>query len=248
MLELPGSVRVALWATRCLAGDLPVEQVAPRALPDVDHVAGLVPALSLWRDLGESAVLVALGGSGGLSGVPRCSPQALAAVAEAGECLVVPGVGGLLVPEHSTFGSSGRRVDWTPFDADPVPVHRVEMLSLSHLERSLQTLLAEAMADLEAAGGHPFVDSLGREIAEQRLGGAWGLPDGLPERAYRVITLAGTASAAARIGLEHSGAVTARTAADREQALRALAKGADAHLVDATNAACAAVAGWVPAR
>lgn len=248
MLELPGSVRVALWATRALTGGCPVEEVAPRALPDVDHVSGLVPALSLWRDLGESAVLVALVGSGDLTGLPGCPPEARDAAVEAEECVLVPGIGGILVPEHSTFGSSGRRVDWSPFDADPVPLHRVEMLSLSDLERSLRSLLATAMADLESAGGHPFVDSLGREIADQRLGGAWGLPDSLSERAYRVISLAGTAAAAARIGLEHSGALSARTAADREQALRALAKGADRHLAEATNAACAAVAGWVPAR
>lgn len=248
VFELPGSVRVALWATAVIAAGGDLATVAPRALPDVDHVAGLLNRLELWRDLGERALLVALPGPADLTSLPRASEEARDAAVEAGEAVLVLGIGGLLVPEHSTFGSSGRRVDWHHHDAAPVPAHRVEALSHRDLERQLLATVDAAGRDLEAAGGQPFVGSLAREVAESRLGGAWGLPDGLTDRAYRVITLAGTVGAAAREGLEHSGALTARSAADREAALRRLAREGDRILTAATNAACAQLAGWAPAR
>lgn len=248
MFELPASLRVALWSTSLLASGGDLARVSPRALPDVDHVAGLLDRLTLWRALGESAVLVALPGPGDVTGLPRTGAEAVDAAVDAGEAVYVPGIGGLLVPEHSTFGSSGRRIDWHHHDADPVPVHRVEALSLRQLERRLHDTVARAQRDLEAVGGQPFADSLAREIADNRLGGAWGLPDDLDDRGYRVITLAGTVGAAARLGLEHSGALDARTAVDREGVLRALARDADSVLADAANASCAQIAGWVPVR
>ena len=248
MLELPGSLRVALWATSVLAAGGDLSQVAPRALPDVDHVSGLADRLALWRDLGEAAVLVALPGPGDVAGLPQTDAQTRDAAVEAGEAVFVPGIGGLLIPEHSTFGSSGRRVDWHHHDASPVPVHRVEALSHRQLERRLLEVVTTAQRDLEDVGGHPFADSLARELADSRLGGAWGLPDGIDDRAYRVITLAGTAATAARLGLEHVGATGARTAAEREGVLRGLVHSADGILADAANAACAQLAGWVPAR
>lgn len=248
MFELPASLRVALWATSLLASGGDLAQVAPRALPDVDHVAGLLDRLTLWRDLGESAVLVALPGPGDVSGLPRAGSEAVDAAVEAGEAVYVPGIGGMLVPEDSTFGSSGRRLDWHHHDADPVPVHRIEALSLRQIERRIHDVVTTAGHDLVAVGGQPFADSLAREIADNRLGGAWGLPDDLDDRGYRVITLAGTVGAAARLGLEHSGALDARTATDREGILRSLTRTADSVLADAANAACAQIAGWVPAR
>ena len=248
MFELPGSVRVALWATVVIGSGGDLAGVAPRALPDVDHVAGLLDRLTLWRDLGEGAVLVALPSAGHVASLPLTDDEARDAAVEAGEALFVAGIGGVLVPEHSTYGSSGRRVDWHAFDAEPVPVHRVEAISHRQLERDLLELVTTARDDLVRVGGQPFADSLAREIADNRLGGAWGLPDALDDRAYRVITLAGTVGAAARIGTEHSGAIDARTAANRDATLLALARGADRLLADATNAACAQLAGWVPAR
>lgn len=246
--ELPGSVRVALWATRQLRDGGPLDRVAPRALPDVDHVDGLLTALEIWRDLGESAVLVALPSAGDTTTLPKAGPVATAAAVDAGEALYVPGIGGMLVPRHSSFGSSGRRVDWTSHDSSPVPAHRVEALSHSQLERELQALVTTSVERLTAAGGHPFADSMAREIAEDQLGATWGIPDSVSDRALRVIRLAGVAGTVARVGLEHSGALTAASAHERESGLRQLMTSADRILADATNAACAEIAGWVPAR
>ncbi|MHB1473470.1 MAG: hypothetical protein ACYDDU_03645 [Dermatophilaceae bacterium] len=79
MFVLPVSVRLALWATAAYAGQLRLEDVIDRAHPDLDHVAGDFDHLSLWRDLGERAVLVALPRPGNLSGMPRGSPELIAA-------------------------------------------------------------------------------------------------------------------------------------------------------------------------
>lgn len=251
MPELPASVRVALWVTHAWSGGTTLTDALERALPDIDHTEGLLEQVRLWRDLGEAALLVALPGPGDLDGLPRSGPIATDAAIEAGEALFVAGLGGLLVPQHSTFGSAGargHRIDWKAHNADPVAPHRIEALEPSQLERHLRRRILEAVDELGAAGGAPWGDDLTRDLVDDRLGADWALPPSISERARKVIGLAGILSLAARLGLEGSGALTATDETLRAAALRALHRDAERTLADATNAACAQLAGWVPIR
>ena len=255
MPELPASVRLSLWTTAAWASGSPLERALAEAMPDVDHVAGDLDRLRWWHDLGEQALLVALPSAGDLVGMPRASPEASGAAAAAGECVYVPALGGLLVPTISSYGSGaagpldlGTRVDWTAYDADPVPQHRIESLEASQLERHLREELGAATAALDQVGGQPFAGSSARELADAALGGEWGLPAGLPGRAARVITLAGTVGQVVDVALAvGDGALTATAAATRHSWLLRLRRASDHALADATNAACAVLAGWRPA-
>lgn len=251
MPELPASVRVALWVTHAWSGGTPLTDAVQRALPDVDHTEGLVEQVRVWRDLGEGALLVALPGPGDLGGLPRCGPIATDAAVQAGEALFVAGLGGMLVPAVSTFGSEGAqglRIDWMAHDADPVAPHRIEALEPSQLERHLRRQLLLSIDELDAIGGTPWSDDLARDLVDERLGMDWALPDDLPQRARRVIGLAGTIAVAAEVGQQTSGAVTAAHDDARSTALRRLARVCEQSLADATNAACAQLAGWMPTR
>lgn len=252
---LPASVRLALWTTAAWAAGGDTAAAVRAALPDVDHVGGDLERLDLWRDLGEQALLVALPAPGDLAGMPGASAAAQGAAALAGECVYVPALGGLLVPEVSEFGASARggldvgtRVDWRAHDADPVLRHRIEALETSQLERHLREELLGATEELEAVGGQPFGADVARGVAEAALGGRWGLPPGLPGRAHRVIALSGTVATIADHALAApDGALAAATATSRQAALRRLQRTADRVLADAANAACAVLAGWRPA-
>lgn len=252
MPDLPASVRVALWVTQAWSHELPLETALARALPDVDHVEGLVEPLQLWQDLGEGALLCALPSPGASGSLPRSGPIALQQAVDAGEAVFVPGIGGMLVPAESLFGSSGaeaRRLDWHAHEADPVPTHRVEALDLTVLDAQLRAAVRECTEEASRVGGQPFAGELVREIADARLGGEWALPDSVPERARRVLTTAATAAVVAELGLEHmDGALDAATREAREAVLRRLGREADRVLAEATNAACAQIAGWVPTR
>ena len=87
-----------------------------RALPDLDHVAGDLARLDVWRELGEQALFVALPRPGDVSRMPRGVDRGHRAAADAGECVFVAGLGGVLVPTLSEFGPEGDvgvRADWT---------------------------------------------------------------------------------------------------------------------------------------
>lgn len=261
MPELPASVRLSLWTTHAWASGTRLDaasrldEVLRRALPDVDHVSGDLDRLSVWHQLGEQALLVALPSSGNLSGMPGASAPAQAMAAQVGECVFVPGVGGMLVPSISSYGSGtggsldlGTRVDWTAYDADPLPRHKVEALEPSQLERHLREAMAAATRSLDAMGGQPFGAAAARELADAALGGRWGLPPALPGRAARVIGLAGTVGQVVDVALDAGdGALTATAAAARHEVLLRLRRAADDALAAATNAACAVLAGWRPA-
>jgi hypothetical protein len=254
---LPASVRLALWTTAAWNGtggsapDLPT--LLGAALPDVDHVAGDLARLELWHDLGERALLVALPAPGDLAGLPTAAPEARGAAATAGECVYVPGLGGMLVPTVAGYGQgpgpdSGTRVDWQAFDADPVPRHRVEALEASSLERHLRQELLVATERLEAVGGRPFAAQVSRELADAALGGEWGLPPGLPSRALRAITVAGSVGRVVDLALDGpDDALDAGTSQARRHLLLGLQRTADRALADAANAASAVLAGWRPA-
>lgn len=254
MSELPASVRLALWVTAAWNGALPVTDALARSFPDVDHVAGDLGRLAVWRDLGERALFVALPRPGDMSRMPLGSGPAAALAAEVGECVFVPALGGVLVPRLTQFGPAGDlgwRIDWTAHEADPVPRHRLEMIDLRDVERTLLLRLAEHTAAFEAAGGTPWGQA-GRVEAESALDShQWGLPDATPTKALRVMSLAATAGLLAdrarRLDRLGSDGVDVATAGRREHLLRALAGDADDALADATNVAVMSLAGWRPA-
>lgn len=255
MPSLPASVRLSLWITAAWSRHEDLEGALTRALPDVDHVAGDLAHLRLWHDLGERALLVALPAPGDLLGMPGAPAPAQGAATEAGECVFVPAVGGLLVPTIADFGprsgsalDTGTRVDWKAYDADPVPRHRLEALEPSQLERHLRLELIEATEALERVGGRPFAGEAARELADAALGGRWGLPDGLSPRAQRVIALAGTIGQVVDVALDGpDDALDTGTSQSRRSLLLRLQRTADRALADAVNAACAVLAGWRPA-
>ena len=249
--ELPASVRLALWVTAAWRGELPTRDALARSFPDLDHVAGDLARLDVWRDLGEGALFVALPRPGDVSRMPRASTAATAHAAEAGECVYVAGIGGLLVPTLSTFGPDGdvgHRIDWTVYEAEPVPRHRLEMLDLRDVERTLLTRLAEHTTRLADIGGQPWGQEA-RAAAETDLDTKlWGVPRSTPGRALRIMSLAGTASqladrATSLTALGSSGVDTS-TMTSRSTALRALGGDADTALAQAANVAVMTLAGW----
>lgn len=241
MSVLPVSVRLALWATAAYAGQLPVEAVVGRAHPDLDHVAGDLDSLVLWRELGERAVLVALPRPGNLSGMPRGSAELIAAATEARECVYVPGVGGALVPTIESFGPAGDRgtqVTWTAYDADPVPTHVLEALSLGEIELRFRQDLRDATVRIDSLGTKPWNPGL-RSMVDDVPSGAWGLPTGLPPRAQRLMEAAAQIGAATELGLTARAESQVLTSALTEQRRRLLTD-LDA-IADAAMAAAATV-------
>lgn len=251
MPELPVCVRVALWVTDAWASGGDVADAVRRAHPDADDVSGDLERVPLWRELGEAALLVAFPAPGDSAGMPRSSVDVLAAATEAGECVVAPSLGGLLVPEVSDYGPAGDRglaVRWTAYDADPVPRHRVESLDAREAGRVLARAMAEAADDLERLGGRPFDAARARAAAEGRTR-EWSLPQRVPGAVAVTIRTAAAVAATAARGLEAPmGAVDTSTLDSRERVLRTLRRDADRALATATNAAVAMLAGWVPAR
>lgn len=243
--ELPAAVRVALWATLVLGGRLRVEELPRRALPDIDECDGLKEAVELWAGLGERVVLAALPRPGDLTGLPHGTPEMVQAALTAEECVYVPGIGGVLVPTLGTFGPEGDQgwlARWTAYPADPVPTHRIEALDLGHVERTLRTELAEVTAQLVRAGGLPVGPSADHGLARARAArsgaGSWGIPDGLPPRALRVIDLAATVLALTEAGLDPAlESVDATSTTRRSALLRRLRDLALTALADGTNAA-----------
>lgn len=243
--ELPASVRVALWATQVLTGDLPAPDLPRRALPDVDECVGLVEQVGTWRDLGERAVLVALPRPGDLHGMPQASPELVDAATAAEECVLVPGVGGALVPSLSVYGPAGDQgwlATWTAYPAAPVATHRVEALDLGQTELALRRELAELTEALAGAGAPPFGAAADRGAARARAvtgrAGRWGLPEGMPPRSARVIDLAGTVLRVADSGLETvTASLDSATTVRRGELLRRLQQQAARALADATNVA-----------
>ena len=252
MSVLPASVRLALWATASFTGRSRLEEVLVRSLPDVDHVDGdVVARLELWRDLGERAVLVALPRPGHLHGMPRGSAEFAAAATAAGECVYVPGMGGALVPRVEVYGpeaDQGTRVTWSAYDTDPVPAHTLEALSLSEIERGLRSELIELTDALDGLDVRPWAGSDLRATADERLGGrGWGLPDGLPQRAMAVMTLAAQVGAITDVGLEHVGHAVNAHGTERRRALLADLQGsADRALGGAATVAALNLAGLRP--
>ena len=254
MSVLPVCVRLALWATAAYAGQLTVGQAVDRTHPDVDHVSGDLDRLSLWRDLGERAVLVALPRPGNLSGMPRGSAELIAAATDAGECVYVPGIGAALVPTIENFGPADDQVTpvpWSSYDCDPVPVHTLEALSLSEIEQGFRQELTEHTRAIENLDAKPWAGSLFRSMADELSISQWGLPDGLPSRATRIITMAALVGVATELGLSdeaQSQVLTSAVAEQRRIVLNRLDAGADRAMAAAATVAALSLAGLRPSR
>ncbi|WP_114906369.1 hypothetical protein [Ornithinimicrobium murale] len=248
MADLPASVRVALWSTAALGGHLDLSEVPRRAMPDLDHVDGLVPQLGLWRDLGERVVLVALPRAGDLRSMPRGPADLVAAATEAEELVYVTGLGGALVPRIEAFGPEGDQgweARWVTFDSDPVPQHVVQQLSLPDVELELRREIATLTEQLAGASGQPLSGHGLESVVRDSVDEAWGLPEGLPPRAIRVIELAGAITGLAAAGLDHRlHSVDSSSTLQREHILRQLHDVAARSLVAATNVGVLHLAGW----
>lgn len=248
MPTLPASVRVALWATSTIAESGNFARVGALALPDLDHIDGLVITLEAWRDLGEQVVLVGLPRSGDTTSIPQGSPEFLDAAVQAEEAVYVPGVGAALVPVIEQFGPEGDQgwqAKWSPFDVVPVPQHRVQQADLSDTELRLRRDLADFTEHLGQLADPAFGRELVEDLARDRMGGAWGLPAAIPRRAERVIELAGSVLALSDVGRDHRlHGVDVSSTRSREMLLSRLADRSAAALVVATNVAAMHLAGW----
>ena len=252
MPALPLSVRFALWATSAVRGQVDPDDAVVAAHPDVDDITG-EPAgrLELWRDYGESAVLVALPRPGDLTGMPRAELPASGAAAAAGECVFVPGMGGLLVPTLTSFGPEGDEgisVDWVAYDSEPVPRHRLEALSLRELDHELAEAVRDGAAALEAVDGRPW-SAQPREHTERRLESrTWGVPAATSPRALRLMLMAARVGVIVDEGLRLAAtpSLDVHSSGRREIGLRSLQSVADRALAGATNLAVMQLADWRP--
>lgn len=226
MYELPASVRLSLWLTHAFRFGRDVRDAVSDALPDVDDVAGDVDRVQVWRDLGERAVCVDLPHHGVLGGLLPPASQAMTAALETGECLFVPSLGGALVPRLEIYGpptDEGLRVVFEAHDSEPVPAHRLGMLSLPDIDRRFREAMLREVSVLEQLDIQPFGASSHRARAENRLADAqWALPPGLPSRALRIITTAGLVTAAIDSALGTPAGHDARTQLTRDEPLRRL--------------------------
>jgi hypothetical protein len=222
------------------------------AAPDVPCHGGRLDCLRIWRSMGEQAILVALPRPGDTTTMPRGSAEFVDATTDAGECVYVAGMGAALVPRWGYAGGPGERsqmLTWELHDCEPVPVHRLDSLSLREIDTTLRLELSAAIADLEALHAHPWAGRGLRELADARMGaetgGTLGLPDGLPPRALRSIALASTLATVADLGLEQlPDAPSLAVTAARADRLRRLQAVADTSLADATCVAAMSMAGW----
>lgn len=251
---LPVCVRLSLWATTAYAGQRTIEEALDRTHPDIDHVAGDIDRLSLWRDLGERAVLVALPRPGNLAGMPHGSAELIAAATDAGECVYVPGIGAALVPTIESFGPAGdqgTRVTWSVYNCEPVPTHALEALSLSEIEQEFRQELLEHTRVIEGLDAKPWVGSPFRSMADGLSNRQWGLPDGLPPRAAKIITMAALVSVATELGLSdqaQSQVLTSTVAERRRIELTRLDASADSAMAAAATVAALSIAGLRPSH
>lgn len=245
--ELPVSVRLALWLTHAIRHRSPFEDAVRAALPDVDALDGDTERFETWRDLGERAVCVDLPRPGAHGGLLPATSAALPAALDVGECLFVPSLGGCLVPHLEWYGPTGDEgllLRLEAHDSDPVPVHRVEMLTLPDIDRRFRTALLEHVGDLEELDVQPFLGSGARDRADARLDATrWALPPGLTSRASRLITTSGLVVTAVDQALAEPTGADASSTQRRDAALRALLAEAELALAQAATVAALELGG-----
>ncbi|NHN54868.1 hypothetical protein G9U51_03600 [Calidifontibacter sp. DB0510] len=245
MTCLPASVRLSLWVTAAWSGRCTPPEALTRALPDIDDVSGAVDRLELWPALGEQVLLCALPHPGQPEALPRGSSAFVGAAVDAGECVYVPSLGGALVPVVSAYGSSqepGWQIELTAYDTDPVPLHRVEMLTPSEIERGLLEQIRSATTELDDLEVVPWSGARSRESVSQ-VDLSWSLPAGMPGRAVAVVQRAALIAQACEAATNDDLPGSAAAHSARAAVLRRLEVAADAALADATNLAALTIAG-----
>lgn len=254
MSPLPRSVRLSLWGTRVLTGDLPSAAVDRLIAPDLDDAATVRPHLEMWQTFGERVVLVALPHPGHFGGMPAGPSELSTAAVTAGECVYVPTLGGALVPVDAGDGpmdagpwpagvARGPQTTWQRFDSEPVEPWRLDVLSVREVARRFAEDSASAVGVLSAAH-RPWSSRGLRAVADAALDtGDLGIPTGLPTAATKLIADAAAAGQAARIGLTMPDDGTLSEVELRSIALRRLLIVADQALAAATCIAALHLAG-----
>lgn len=254
MSPLPLSVRLSLWGTRVLAGDLPSAAIDRLVAPDVGDVASVRSHLEMWQTFGERVVLAALPHPGQLGGMPPGPGDLVSTAVAAGECVYVPTLGGALVPVYAGDGPisggawpagsrPGPSTRWESFDSEPIEPWRLDALSVRETARRLAEDSAAAIGVL--AGTHQPWSSRGlRAVADAALGtGELGIPDGLPTATAALLADAAATGHAARLGLTMPDDGTLSQVELRSIALRRLVVVADQALAAATCIAALHLAG-----
>jgi len=241
MLDLPRSVRLALWGTAVL-GDRVTAVDAVEAVTGADepHTAEGDDVLPLRDDgtvltdllgqlhagcAGLRAVLPVPGDVLGLPGPRAVNELAL----DAGEAVVtVPRVPGeavwALVPLVTVFGSElepGAAVHWRV--QRTAGLAATDFAGLSEAERALRTALVESTEALTALDVARWRDDAADRIAMVRDGGLprGAVPSGTPGRVVRVLSTAARVRAIVALATEDDGAaVTGYDAAGRARSLR----------------------------
>lgn len=258
MLDLPRSVRLALWATAVVQGrvdlgravsvvtgadephrlrgeDLPVsaDPLGPGLADLFDQLTGRVGAVR--------AVLPVPGDARGLAG----PLQATRAAVEAEEAAVtvpahVDAPAHVLVPEMTWFGSElepGSLVTWTSFRVDVAP-SPASLPQLPDAERAMREALLEATEALASLDVARWRDDAADRIALVRDVGmpANVVPPGTDRRVVRVLSSAVRVRAIVALAAEDDGAAITGWEADRRSAtLRRIDHAARAALVAATT-------------
>jgi hypothetical protein len=234
---LPHSASLALWFSAWAEGHASLDDAAA-AMSDngeVHHVLGLpdraepVPmilALGLLRAEGGRRATLALPVPGdplGLAGPGSFNAE----VVSAGEGVLVHGAGLGLVPHRAGAG-----VQWA---CEPA-TEAVQLPDLSEADTGLRRTVSETadrLAQLDVARWRPEVADA---LLELRRESELALPHAMSPRAVRLAAFAHRCRAVVELALEdEGGAVTAREADDRRQALLPLDHAARRGLV----AACA---------
>lgn len=252
------SVRLALWGTRVLTGEVPSAALDRLVAPDVARAQSVRPHVEMWAAFGESVVLVALPSPGNVGLVPRGNTELLQATFAAGECVFVPTMGGALVP-HGPDGAPGVfenaavethegvdadegepfDVTWKRFDAEPIEAWQLDALSVREVVRSLREESENALSSIH----QPWTSRGLRALADAALGpartGSLGIPERLPPATLKLISDASSMGHAARLGLQMPDDGTLAETGARRDALLRLSAAADTAL--ATGACIAAL-------
>jgi hypothetical protein len=245
VLDLPRSVRLALWGTAVLTGGATVTAAVnavstddePHELePDqasLSGVSGLPPDLAglleQLRSSGVTGLRAALPAAGDPLGLPGPAAFNTAAV-EAGECVLTepPAQGPWwgLVPRIMPFGSvwePGTMVSWRVISTASRRV--TDLISVAEAERALREAMRDATEELSRLDVARWREDAADRLAAVRSGalGAGVLPPSTPPRCVQVLATAARVRAIVALASEDDGAaVTGHEAVRRSRALRDL--------------------------
>jgi hypothetical protein len=239
----PRSALLAAWGSAWLAGDAGLAELAERVtVHDDDHaVTGLAAGdldlergVARLRAAGATELRVVLPAPGDPLGLPGPGPFTSAAL-DAGEGVVAvrpDGTGTGLVPTVTAHGSAldgtVTTVRWTAFDvAFRGPYSGPFLHEAEHDLRRGVVDVAATLRDLDVARWRPDLAEALRELRTEARAGIDDdeLPGGYPVRARELLVRARQlAGVVVLAGSDTGGAVDTRETAEREAALRELAR------------------------